>query len=73
MGLESSVEEDEMGLGLARLRTKTAIPIRAKMTKAPPMIPPAISALVRFLPDVGLVVALLAFSMVSAGTLQEGS
>ena len=77
MELESSVEKDKIDLGLARLRlrrrcTKRAIPIRAKMTTAAPMIPPAISALVRFLPDVGLVVALLAF-IVCAETLREKS
>ena len=74
---ESSVEEDNIDLGLGRLRlhrrrTKTAIPIRAKMTTAPPTMPPAISAVVRFLPDGVLVVAPLAF-IVCAGTLREES
>jgi hypothetical protein len=76
MELESAVEKDKIDLGLARFRlhrrcTKTAIPTRAKMATAPPMMPPAIAAMVRFLCDGGLfVVALLAF-IVCTGTLRE--
>lgn len=79
MELESAVEKDKIDLGLARLRlhrrcTKRAVPIRAKMATAPPMMPPAIAAIVaRFLCDGGvLVVALLAL-IVCTGTLREES
>jgi hypothetical protein len=79
MELESTVEEDKIDIGLARLRlqrrcTKRAIPIRAQMATTPPMMPPAIAAVVRFLRDGGrpLVVAPLTF-IVCTGTLQEGS
>ncbi len=58
MELESSVEKDKIDLGLTRLRlhrrcTKRAIPIRAKMATTPPMVPPAIAAMFRFLRDGG--------------------
>jgi hypothetical protein len=79
MELESTVEKDKIDIGLARLRlhrrcTKRAIPIRAQMTITPPMMPPAITAMVRFLRDGAgpLVVAPLRF-IVCTGALQEGS
>jgi len=73
----SAVEKDKMDLGLARFRlhrrcAKRAIPIRAKMATAPPMMPPTIAAIVRFLCDGGLFVAGLEF-IVCTGTLREGS
>ena len=76
MELESTVEKDKMDLGLAllrlhRRRTKRAIPIRAKMTTAPPMMPPAIAAFCPFLCDGdGLLVAPLA-TIACVGRLQE--
>ena len=78
MELESAVEKDKIDLGLARLRlhrgcTKRAIPIRAEIATAPPMMPPAIAAMFRFLRDGGgLVVALLG-SIVCTATLRKGS
>ena len=79
MELESTVEKDKIDLGLPRLRphrrcTKREIPIRAKMATAPPMMPPAIAAMFRFLRDGGGVLVVVALGFIDCtGTLREGS
>jgi len=78
MELESAVEKDKIDLGLARLRPhrrriKREIPIRPKMATAPPMTPPAIAAMFRFLCDGGGVLV-VALGFIGCGvTLREGS
>jgi hypothetical protein len=78
MESEPSDEKDKIDLGLARFRlnlrrTKSTIPIRAKMARAPPM-PRTIAVIFCFLRDDGgfLVVPPLGFFIVCTVTLREG-
>jgi hypothetical protein len=70
MELESAVAKGKIDIGLARLRphrrrTKRAIPISAKMTTAPPTMPPAILAMFPFLADrVGFVVVVVPLAFI---------
>jgi hypothetical protein len=69
-----SVEKDKIDLGLDRLRpnrrcAKRLIPIRAKMATAPPMMPPAIAVMFRFLGDGSGALGIIG----CAGTLREVS
>jgi hypothetical protein len=68
-----SVDKGKIDLGLARLRrhsTKATIPISAKMAPEPPIVPPTIAPMFRFLCNDGFVGVLPLAFIVSTGALR---
>jgi hypothetical protein len=66
-----SVEKALVLAGLRRSRTKTTIPMTARVAPAPPRMPPTIAPMFRFPCGVGILVPVAVAFIVSTGALQE--